>query len=858
MRARLRALASRVIATLTRRRADQDFEIELRTHVDMLAEDYEARGMPAADARRAARLALGSPAALRESTHDARGLRWLSSAAQDLRFAVRTLWKSRSFAVVTVLSLGIGIGANTALFSLVDALLLRSLPVEAPDLLVNISRGSASAKKIGLDAGTIDALNSLNTIFSGVTASSGMPRPLVSIDGADEPDRAVQIVTTNFFQVLGISAQLGRLESREPAAIISDRFWSVRFSRDPDLLRRTVSVGGRMYAIAGVAPGGFHGLSLDASVDLWLTSRSLPPVAVALARLRPGVDPGEAAHAADALFQRLDATSPQPRAGPPPRTEVSPGGQGSSNLRQQYGGPLLALMALVVLVLLITCVNIGNLLVLRNGARVRELTLRAALGAGRSRLVALLTIESLVLAGAGGAVAWLAADWGVSAILSSLPVEEIPEPLRFRLDARMFLFLAALSVTSALLFSLLPAWRAARVDLTTALRTGLAHATLAGQRRRGSWLVVAQVALSVVLVAGAGLFVQTVRNAMRIETGFDPHNLIQVELAGRQMRFRPEEIRGVQERLLERVAAVPGVHAVTSYVSQLFPPWLAGLAHPDGTFGGSVGPDFFEIMRIPLRRGRLLTRDDVTRPQPVAVVSESYEREIFPGENVLGKRIQNGPFLVEVVGVVADAKLSNLRWKDAMIYRVGLREAYMPSSLQVRTSLDPASVMPAIALAVQSVHPRLLLSIRTVDDVIARSLARERLVAATSGFFAVIGLVLAGMGIFGVAAFAVAQRTNELGLRIALGASRSAVIREALRDTARVVSIGLGLGLSAAIALARLVESLVADLLLGLTATDAANLLTALAIMTGSAVTACLLPAFRATRIDPLQALRHE
>ena len=512
-------------------------------------------------------------------THDARGLRWLSSAGQDLRYAVRTLWKSRSFAVVTVLSLGIGIGANTALFSLVDALLLRSLPVEAPDRLVNISRASVSSKKIGLDAGTIDALNRLNTIFSGVTASSAMPRPLVSIDGADEPDRAVQIVTTNFFQVLGISAQLGRLESPEPAAIISDRFWSVRFGRDPDVLRRTVSVGGRTYAIAGVTSRGFHGLSLDASVDLWLTSRSLPPVAVALARLRPGVNPGEAAHAADALFQQLDATNPQPPAGPPPRTVVSPGGHGSSNLREQYSGPLLALMALVVLVLLITCVNIGNLLVLRNGARARELTLRAALGAGRSRLVALLTTESLVLAGAGGAVAWLAADWGVSAILSSLPVEEIPEPLRFRLDARMFLFLAALSVTSALLFSLLPAWRAARVDLTTALRTGLAHATLAGQRRRGSWLIVAQVALSVVLVAGAGLFVQTVRNAVRIDTGFDPHNLIQVELAGRQMRFRPEEIRGIQERLLERVAAVPGVHAVTSYVSHA----VSAVAHRPGT-----------------------------------------------------------------------------------------------------------------------------------------------------------------------------------------------------------------------------------------------------------------------------------
>ena len=857
MIARIRAAISRVVATVRRRQADREFAPELDSHLDLLTDDFKAAGMTEHDARRAAKLKLGSPVSLRESTHDARGLRWLSSAGQDLRYAVRTLSKSRGFTVVAVLSLAIGIGANTALFSLVDALLLRSLPVESPDRLVTISR-SSSTKKIAMDAASLESLSRLTTLFAGITASSALPRPVATFNDADEPDRAIQIVPTNFFQVLGLVPALGRLDSTEPGVVFSDRFWKVRFDRDPAVLGRKAVVNGRTYSIDGIAPRGFHGLSLDASVDFWVTTRDVPPVGVALARLQPGVNAVQALHAADALFQQLDAAIAEPPSGPLPRTTVLPGGQGSSSLREQYGAPLVALMALVVLVLLITCVNIGNLLVLRNSARVRELSLRAALGAGRSRLTALLTIESPVLATAGGAGAWLLADWGVSAILSSLPIAEIPEPLRFKLDGRMLLVLIGLSLSSALLFSLVPAWRASRIDLSTALRTGPAHATSVGQRRRGSWLVVAQVALSVVLLAGAGLFVQTVRNVLNTDVGFEPRNLIQVEIAGRQVRFRPEEIRGVQERLLERVEAIPGVASVSTYISLLYPPWFTGMTEPDGPGGGSVSPGFFKTMRIPLRRGRLLTRDDVTRPQVVAVVSESYEREMFPGESVLGKRIQNGPFNVEVVGVVADAKLSNLRWKDAMLYRVGLREAYMPSSLLVRTTVDPSTVMPQLALAVQGVHPRLLLSVRTVDDVIMRSLARERLVAATSGFFAALGLVLAGIGVFGVAAYAVAQRTSELGLRIALGASRSVVIREALRNTTGVVAAGLGIGLGSAVVLSRLVDHLVADLLVGLTATDITNLLAALIIMIGAAVIACLVPAFRALRIDPLQALRHE
>ena len=415
-----------------------------------------------------------------------------------------------------------------------------------------------------------------------------------------------------------------------------------------------------------------------------------------------------------------------------------------------------------------------------------------------------LVVESVVLAVIGGAGAWVVAKLGVSMLLSTLPVSSVPEQLRFQTDGRMLAFLAGLSFLSAVLFALVPARRATRIDLASALKMTRAMAR-SRTSRFGHWQVAAQVALSVVLLTAAMLFVRTVRNVTHFDLGFDSHNLIQVELV-RDPPIRNAELRGVQERLFAAVAAVPGVESVSVYNAAAFPQYFAGVPHPDGPFGGSVGPDFFKTMRIPLLRGRTFTDDDVTRPQAVAVVNEAYEREILNGE-AIGKRIQNGPFNVEVVGVVGNASLHNVRWRDAGLYRVGLRDERFMTALEVRTSADAASVIRSVAQAVQAAVPGWMLSAQTMDDVILRSIARERMVATTSVSFATLGAILAAVGLFGVAAFAVAERTSELGLRIAIGARPRDVIRESLGGTVRLVGIGLVIGTGAAVALANLLGS---------------------------------------------------
>jgi predicted permease len=783
-------------------------------------------------------------------------MRFIEELRRDLHYSLRTLRRSPVFAASAVLSLALGIGANAALFSLVDALLLRSLPIAHPDELVAITRPDPNGKLAPIDQAALDALNNDTTTFAGATSSGIQPEMAMTIEGAPEPSRIVARVTPAFFRVLGVVLSPGRAEGAEPVAILSDRYWRSRFQASPSVIDRALVINGQTYRVAGVAPNGFLGVSLDAAVDLWVVNPNAPLVTrEALVRLRPGVGPAAATAAAAALFRQLDVDAGRADSGAGPRVSVAPAGQGSSSLRERYRVPLIALTALVVVVLLITCTNVGNLLVVRNAGRVHELTVRAAMGAGRARLMTQLIVESVVLAVIGGAGAWVVANLGVSMLLSTLPVSTVPEQLGFQTDARMLAFLAALSFVSAVLFALVPARRATRIDLASALKTTRA---MAGTRmtRLGHWQVAAQVALSVVLLTAAMLFARTVRNVTRFDLGFDPHNLIQVELV-RDPPIRSAELRGVQERLFAAVAAVPGVESVSAYNAPPFPSWLYGVAQPDGPFGGSVGPDFFKTMRIPLLRGRTFTEDDVTRSQAVAVVNEAYERDILNGD-AIGKRIQNGPFDLEIVGVVGNARLHNVRWSDAGLYRVGSRDGRFMTALEVRTSGDPSTMIRAVAQAVQATVPGYMLSAQTMDDVILKSIARERMVATTSVSLATLGLVLAAFGLFGVAAFAVAERTSELGLRIAIGARPRDVLRESLGGTVWLVGVGLVIGTGTATALANVLGAQIAGLLFGLTPTDWTNVLAAALLMMAVAVIACVVPALRATQIDPLQAIRSE
>lgn len=543
-------------------------------------------------------------------------------------------------------------------------------------------------------------------------------------------------------------------------------------------------------------------------------------------------------------------------------TELVPAGQGLSQLRSQYRGALLALMVLVTLVLLTTCTNVGNLLMVRNATRNRELTVRAALGAGRSRLILQYLVESTLLAAIGCALGLVLARSGVSIVVSMLPLPAIPDSLMFHVDARVLGFAAGVSLLSALLFGLAPAWRATEVDASACLRSSQGSTAPRSVRRLGRVLVVCQVGVSVVLLVGAGLFVQTLRNLSRQDVGFNPDRLLQVSIDTRFAGYGKGQVGDVYRLLLERVAAVPGVESVTGVRNPIMRHSLSRMAIrvPGVEFGqgemwdgADVGPSFFETMAIPVLRGRAFTAADFAGDQRgVFVVNESWAKRYFPNDDPVARQIG-------IIGVVKDVKLDGVRTAvRPTMFAMAMKEPDRVNSLQVRTASEPEAIVPGIREAIQRINPRLLVGIRTMREDIDRDIAKERMVAALSAFFSFLGLLLASIGIFGVASYTVAQRTKELAIRRALGADRWSVLRESLRETMVVFGLGLVAGTLAAVAAARFTASVIADLLFGLTAMDAANIALAVAVMVTVALAACVLPAHRATTIDPLAGLREE
>jgi predicted permease len=777
---------------------------------------------------------------------------------RDLRFAVRGLWKSPTFTAVAVLSLALGLGATTALYSLVDALLLRPLPVAEPDHLVFIQRvATASGKPMPLDRVALDTLASSRAQLAGVTATVGLFRPTVTVNGVDEPDRLVMHATSSFFEVLGVPPAAGRLDGGggDAVAVISARFWRARFHSSADAVGTPIVVNGQSYTIAGVAPPRFLGLSLDSSVDIWLVSAVLPGAATsAIARLQPGVTLPQATASITATLDTLDPAQDRAAAGPI-ATDVSPAGRGVSSLRDQYRDALVALLALVALVLIVTCANLGNLLVVRNVRRGHELAVRRALGAGRPRLVTQLLVESGVIAVLGGVAAWFVAGWVVAAILARLPVAAVPGQLELSLDLRLAAFIALMSLVCAALFALLPAWRATRVDPAPALKGTASTVTSRDGGRLGLWLVAGQVALSVVLVAAAGLFLRTLGNMTRVDLGYDASHLLQVEL-DRRVRMPPRDVPAMSARLVEVVSQIPGVVSVT-LGNPLFPEWTRGIPQPAEYSGGPIGLRYFETLGIPLVKGRLFTDDDARRAMGVSIVNESYVREFYPDQDPIGK--PGGYNHLEIVGVVADVKADSLRWRNQSIaYRLSLSEGRLLPAILIRTSVAPESIAGAARAAVSAVHPRLIESVHTVQQTIDASMPRERLVAFTGGAFGLLGLVLAGIGLFGVAALAVAQRTREIAIQRALGATGWTIVGVTIRDTVMVLMAGLVAGSVVAAIGARLWQHQVSGLLFGVEATDWMNLVAANLLLVAVALGACLVPALRATRVDPLTAIRQE
>ena len=890
-----------LLRLLRRRALDRDLDRELRAHLDLLTDDLMRSGLSRDEARRQAVLAFGSVAVTAEASRDARGTRFVLDWLQDTRYALRALRRSPGFTAAAVLTLAIGIGANTAVWSVLDALILRALPIAGSEELVALRHGAPSDEPTYiLSYPQMGRLQQKLPPAVRLAAMSSIGRMYLADRERSEP-LSVQLVSGSWFNLLGVGAQRGRVldagddpEGRgQPVGILSDAYWTAHFGRDPGVVGRTLRLNGVALLIAGIAEPGFGGLTVGAPVDLWAPlglqhdthfpgnaySQDADPAQpwlpqnrvqwlTLVTRVAPGARPQtEAALAtqfrAEQLELYVNADSTERVRGLKEALSLEPIGRGFSPLRDAFGDPLLVLMVSVGLVLLIACANLASLLLARGAARGHEIAVRVSLGARSGRLLRQVLTESLTLSVLGGLVSPLVAWWGGLALLRAASSGPRPVALSLALDARVLGFAFLLAVVTGLLFGLAPALRASRAAPFGAFQAG---GRVAHRLPLGRALVVSQVALSLVLVAAAGLFVRTLRNYLQVDPGYAAEQVLEARIEPRPAGYSVPELPGLYQRLHDAVRAVPGVRSVGLALYGLGTTGVRiggilvpKLPRPPGWNGQAqenyVSPGYFATVGMVLLRGREFTAADRDGAPRVAVVSESFARHFFGSLDVIGKRTGYGEPGVEIVGVVRDARMNAIKGAPARWFIKPLAQG--PSeyvlSVEARVSGSPATIAPALRAAIARAEPRLpIREVVAVADLLERGLSRERLLARLAGVFSAMALLLAAIGLYGVVAYSVAQRTNEMGIRLALGAVPWAVWRMVLRDSLGIVALGLGAGL----ALWLPVRGLVRNLVFGLSPGDPLTLGFATLLLLLVGVFAAAVPAWRASRVDPALALR--
>jgi predicted permease len=897
--ARIERLVGGLRALVGRRRVERELDEELQAYLEASVEAKLRAGLPLEEARRAARVDLGSLAAVKDHTRD---VSWETTVEQcwcDVRFAARALGRSKGFAAVVVATLTLGIGANTAIFSAVNAILLRALPVERPDELVSLrARYSSGVEPFSYAAYRTIAAEGAPWVDA--LAASPARREAVTLDG---PPETVELkwVSGGYFSTLGVPTVLGRplVASDDPqppgaaVAVISDAFWARRFGRDPAAVGRGFQLRGAAFTIVGVARRGFAGETPGVSVDLWLPLSSQPntPAWVwsghsttwlsVLARRRPGVGLAEARAGLERVYQRVRREVAAGAEGAEfrqsvlaSRLEVGAAKGGVSRLRDRLEAPLAILLGVVGLVLLAACANVASLMLTRSVVRGRETALRLALGAGRARLVRQGMLEALLLTGLGGIGGFLLAAWGTAA-LASLVSGVLPVALDIAPDGRVLLFAMAVSCATAVLFGFLPTLSTARRDPlgVVGARAG------AGSGARipfGRPLVVTQIAVSVVLLVAASLFVRSLTRLEDAPLGFDPRQVVLFRVgpsAGPQ-ELPAEARRQLYQQVLERAMSVPGVIGASGSFSGLLSSetWgnaiaVEGFVPPDQrtprTFVNAVTPAYFDVMRISMESGRSFTDDDREGVTPVAIVNGAFVRKFLAGSQPIGRRVGlcssepcSAPLTrtLEVVGVAEDVRYSSLRQDPPpILYAPFAQLGRSVGEIQVRTS-DDVSVSPAtLYRALADVDRRLtIVGMTTARERVQASLATQNLVAWVSSAFGLLALAIAAVGLGGLVSYMTTQRTREIGLRMALGAREHEVRRLVLAGTARLVALGAAIGLPAALLPSRLLSGL----LYQIEAHDPIALALSLGMLACAAAVAGYLPARRATQIDPVQALR--
>ncbi|HXW54243.1 MAG TPA: ABC transporter permease [Candidatus Cybelea sp.] len=902
----LREFARRINMLLHRRQFDADLEEEMRLHLELRQQQNFQSGMTSYDAGSAARRRFGNSLALREKSHLAWGWEWLEGLLEDANYGVRAMLRSPGVTLVALLSLALGIGANTAIFSLMDRVMLRSLPVQDPEQLVLFGDG--------LDEGISDgfpntalysypfyrAIQKRNQVFTDVAAAFSILNEAHGfLQGRTESELFhVQLVSGSYFPMLGVQPLIGRLltedddssQGNHPVAVVSYAWWTRSLGRDPGVLEKKITLGSTVLSIVGVTPPEFFGTKVGSLPDLWVPlsmQNEVPPGYGSrndemseslhlMARLRPGVTNAEATANANLVYQQIlrgFSSAPLTRENllklDKTHLELTPMATGFSQLRYRFSGSLKVLMAVVCLVLLIACANIANLLLARSAARARELAVRQALGAARSRLIRQLLTESLVLAGIGGALGIAFTSATSHLIINILSDGRTALHLDLSLNLRLLLFTLAITTAAALLFGTIPAFRATRLNASDSLRDGRNQAAGVSRGPFAKVLIVSQVAISLVLLIGAGLFVRSLMNLVNVDTGFNRENVVRMRIDASSAGYKEDpRLMALYRQIEDRVNALPGVRAASFSIFTFNqgtwnnPIWVQGYesGHREIDVNhNAVGNLYFAAMGIPLLAGRNFGPQDTNASQKVGIISETTARTLFPSGSPIGRHYGRGHENagdIEVIGVAKDVKYNALgETQEPGDYLPYLQNVRYLDEFEVRYTGAAAPVISAVRQTIREVDSGLPISdVSTLNQQVERSIANQRLLAQLSAFFGLLAVFLSCIGIYGLMSYLVTRRINEIGVRMALGANRSGVLWMVLRESLLLVLAGVAIGVPVACACDRWVSSLI----FGLEATDSFSFCIAVSLLLAVAAFAGFLPARRASLVDPMVALRCE
>ena len=890
-----------------RKERNNQLNEEVQAHLTLAEREAMEAGRPKEDAKVAALKEFGNVALAEEVTRDMWGWRWLRDLLQDIRYGLRMLRLNPGFTAVAVLTLALGIGANTAIFSLIDAVMLRMLPVQKPEELLFISSRSAKSTSEHdrflahtYTNPTWEQIRDRQDVFSGIFAWSSISKFDLSQGGESHNVKALY-VSGEFFNTLGVRPATGRLLTTSDdvrgctgTAVLSYGFWQRHYGGTPSTLGSMINLSGHSFQVVGVTAQGFFGLNVGQDFDVAvpvctdaivngkysdLDNRDAWWLNV-MGRPKPGISPEQVNARLQVLSPRILADTVSQYWMPERQRDfvasilvASPSATGLSKIRQDYDQPLKMLMAVVVLVLLIACANIASLMLARAATRRKEIAVRLSLGASRFRLIRQLLTECILLSCAGALLGVLFARWGCSLLVHFISTARNPVFLELSLDGRILGFTAAIAVATGLLFGVLPAFRSTRVSLSVSMKGGNQSAETESRShfRPGQWIVASQVALSLVLMIVAGLFLRSFTRLLTRDMGFDRTHVLIVHIDEQNAAPPGRQITNLNQQILDRLASLPGAISVSE--SAAIPlgggawRWKIYLDSGHGPVSDDaqaavnfISPDYFATLRTPLRTGRNFDERDGADAPLVAIINETMARKFFPHSDPIGRYVRENVSDTEtpptqVIGVVKDANYTSLHETiPSTIYFPIAQMGYINPAFEIRTASPPTTLARSVEEAITGVNKNISLSFQTLEEQVDDSLRQDKMLATLSGFFGGLALILAMIGLYGVLAYMVTQRRKEIGIRMALGAGRESILWLVLRD----VSILLIAGISAGVVVSLWATQFLQKMLFELKARDTTTIIFSAALLAAVALVAGYLPARRASRLNPMTILRDE